>query len=1190
MKKRLFISFFITLIIAAATCVVFITPSFSAEAVKETVKDSDKKKEKRYEFERKDKKKEQQKLLEKLKQDKTKVELAIGNTKMLIDKSRNMPYLPELYLRLSELYIEKARVVFFIRRNEGVSQGSDALDSLEANTLKNQAIETYHRILNDFPDYHSRDKIHFFLAHEYREMNQIPEMVEQYRAIITKYPKSPYTPESFLLLGDHFISKQDLDMAIRHYTKVLDYPESSAIVIARYKLAWSHVNNRDFEKAIKLFEQSVAANAPGQEIDVDTYKRVDIKLESLVDMAYCYPEVYKDHTPQAALDYFKKYSWSRQVFTYVLEKLGSRYMAKKKHRHAVEIYRKLAELQHDEERLLEYARNIVECVQTLGDFKNADRDVSIIVSALKKQACSVHVKDEEKAADLKNYEAYARNIVTHLHKKAREEKSSERYNVASDAYKAYLDFFEDSPVYTDMLSNYAEALFASGRFLEAGRQYERLVARMAIPVKKENPEEAKKADDTKNTADKGKEGDAKKVAAVVVATQAKDEDTPDRKELLDSAVVSYYNALKKKDDLNYYEIAYARGGLRENGNLYVKEFPGSPRVPDILFNIAWIAFDDGKYDDAINEFKAFIVKYTQGKAAESAVHLTLDAYHLKEDFAGLVEFGRKVIQDSRFPEKVRKDVAEVIKASESRIVSNLTIDAMNDWELGKQSIEDVVEKNKDTGLGEQALHALIVSSKDKGKLDTVFSAGYKLIKYFPESEHSADVLAIMIDCAVSASQYRVTARYLEEFARRLPKHEKTPEFIRQAGEIRKTMGQDKLAAEDFMMYLDRTSKKTPGRPAVMFDIYECAKKSGDMAKAINVLERGLGEMPPVDRVRALSLSAEYYREKGDFKEALDQRKDAIKEFKQGFVKDSPDMAAAYAAMTFNAVHGSYDTYMKTKLAGVIDDTIVAEKAKLLENLESGYASVITCQSPEWVLKACYYSYAINKEFSDFLKDSPLPEGLADDQKEQYKKLIAEQAGNYMTKADQYLKTGKTQSEKWGIMNSEISGLFSGNTRTVGNFSGKTGITEIAEQFLKDEELNQAHYTMFKDSKNVDLMMNLADLYFERGDYPQARLLAWKVVEQSKNKALKTRADKLIGVSNLFIGDDDQARESFKDVLAANPEDVDTLINLAALLKHYHQDAEADAIYKTLPKNLNLSGSNHRIHPVARDMYNGFSQK
>ncbi|MFA6010516.1 MAG: hypothetical protein WC799_11085, partial [Desulfobacteraceae bacterium] len=145
-------------------------------------------------------------------------------------------------------------------------------------------------------------------------------------------------------------------------------------------------------------------------------------------------------------------------------------------------------------------------------------------------------------------------------------------------------------------------------------------------------------------------------------------------------------------------------------------------------------------------------------------------------------------------------------------------------------------------------------------------------------------------------------------------------------------------------------------------------------------------------------------------------------------------------------------------------------------------------------------------------------------------------------------------------------------------------------FLKDEELNQAHYTMFKDSKNVDLMMNLADLYFERDDYPQARLLAWKVVEQSKNKALKTRADKLIGVSNLFIGDDDQARESFKDVLAANPEDVDTLINLAALLKHYHQDAEADAIYKTLPKNLNLSGSNHRIHPVARDMYNGFSQK
>ncbi len=1170
--------------LTAAIFLAWSFPCFAAETEKAPEK-TEQKKETRYEYERKDKKKEQQKLVEKLKQDKTKVELAIGNTKMLIDKSRNMPYLPELYLRLSELYIEKARIVFIIRKNEGVSQGSEALDSLEANTLKNQAIETYLRILNDFPDYPSRDKIHFFLAHEYRELNQIPEMVSHYRDIIKKYPQSPYTPESYLLLGDHFISKQDLTMAIRHYTKVLDYPTSSAIVIARYKLAWSHVNNRDFEKAISLFEQSVATSEPGQEIDVDTYKRVDIKLESLVDMAYCYPEVYKDHSPEAALAYFKKYSWSRQVYAYVLEKLGSRYMAKKKYRHGVEIFRTLASLRHDEDQLLEYARNIVECVQALSDYKNADKDVEIIVRALTKEKYTIHVKDEEKAADLKDYEAYARNIVTHLHTRARNDKSTDSYRIAADAYKVYLDFFENSPVYTDMLSNYAEALFASNRFLEAGKQYERLIARIAQPVKPEPVEAAKEIG-----KEKGNETDTKTAAIPVKDVKKEDSDVPDRKELLDSVVISYYNALKKKDDLNYYDVAYARSGLKENGNLFVKENPTSPRVPDILFNVAWIAYDDGKYDDAIKEFGDFIAKYTQGKAAESAVHLTLDAYHLKEDFSGLVEFGRKVVQDTRFPEKVRKDVADVIKASESRIVSNLTIDAMNDWELGKQSIEDVVEKNKETGLGEQALHALIVSSKDKGKLDTVFSAGYKLIKYYPESEHSADVLAIMIDCSVSASQYRVTARYLEEFARRLPKHAKTPEFIRQAAEIRKSMGQNRLAAEDFMMVLDRTPKKTPGRTEVMFGIYECAKKSGDVSRAVDVLIKGLGEMQPSERVRALSLAAEYAREKGDYKEALSYRKDAIKEFKPGYVKQDPDMAEAYAAMTFNAVQGSYDTYMKTRLSGVIDDAVVAEKAKLLENLESGYASVIACQSPEYVLKACYFAYEINKEFSVFLKNSPLPEGLSDEQKDQYRKLVDDQAASYMTKGEQYLTTGKTQAEKWGLLHSEIAGLYSGTRKTAGNFGGKTEGSEIAEQFLKDEELNQAHYTMFHDRKNPELMMNLADLYAERGDYPQARLLAFKAVELGKGKSLKIRADKLIGVADLYIGDDIAARQAFKDVLAENPEDTDALINLAALLKHYHHDTEADAIYKTLPGNLNLSESNRRIHPVARDMYHGFSRK
>ena len=56
-----------------------------------------------YEYEQKDKAEEKKKSIQRLERDKHKVELVIETTKTLIDRSRQRPYLPELYLRLAEL-------------------------------------------------------------------------------------------------------------------------------------------------------------------------------------------------------------------------------------------------------------------------------------------------------------------------------------------------------------------------------------------------------------------------------------------------------------------------------------------------------------------------------------------------------------------------------------------------------------------------------------------------------------------------------------------------------------------------------------------------------------------------------------------------------------------------------------------------------------------------------------------------------------------------------------------------------------------------------------------------------------------------------------------------------------------------------------------------------------------------------
>ena len=46
--------------------------------------------------------------------------------------------------------------------------------------------------------------------------------------------------------------------------------------------------------------------------------------------------------------------------------------------------------------IIEYARNIFECNQSIGEFKHADKDIAAIIKALRKQKYSVHIDEKQK--------------------------------------------------------------------------------------------------------------------------------------------------------------------------------------------------------------------------------------------------------------------------------------------------------------------------------------------------------------------------------------------------------------------------------------------------------------------------------------------------------------------------------------------------------------------------------------------------------------------------------------------------------------------------------------------------------------------------------------------------------------------------------------------------------------------------
>ena len=1107
-----------------------------------------------YTYEEKDAEAEKKRYIVRLDQDKRKCDLAIINTKTLIGRSKNRPYLPELYLRLAELYIEKSRLAFFLRKSQQGEGSERALDQYESNMLKKQAIEVYQRILDNFSDFEYTDKVRFFMAHEYYELGQVDQMLLQYQTLIAEHPDSQYTPEAHLLLGDYYFNqKQDLEKSTVQYEAVLRYPQSGAVAAARYKLAWCKINQVDYAGALKLFEDSVNSPQAAREMDIDTYQRVDVRLESLVDMAYCYPEVYKDATAEQALDYFKRFAWSRPVYMTVLEKLAYRFYVKKKWSQAAPLYRELAMLRQDPEKMLEYAKHIFESVQALGTYKHAEKDVNIIVRALERQIFSPHTAQAEKDKLINDYEIFARDIITHLHAKAHKTNSKQDYTIAADAYRQYLDFFKNSPAVAQMNANYAEALFSAGRYLEAGKQYEKVAP-----------------------------------AATV--------DNVQRQEMLYSAVISYYRALKEKEKLNFYQAAYAREGLRSVGKIYAGEYPNSRNTADVMFNVAWVSYDAGDYQTAVADLSDFVSRYPRHQAATAAIHLVMDAYHLMENYEGMISYGKAVLSGRTIDDpKLRQEIAQIVSGAESRVVSSMTMAAMDDWENTREELIQVADNSSKTEMGEQALNALILSSKDQKDLVTLFEAGTKMVNTYPGSASLENTLGILINTSISIGQLRLLADYLEMFSQRYPRHENSSEFMLQAAQLREGLGQYAAANKDYRRYLGRVKVNPKKMDEIVFTMLANTLEIGNANAALDLLQSYQAGLSDQGQVRARAHMAVLNLKADRRSQAEKYGRMALKAYQPRMGESDPVLRDLVAEITYLTVQGSSGRYFKLHLKNTIDNKVVEEKAKQLQSLEAGYQKVLKYKSPAWALKACFRASEINREFADFLLKAPMPDGLSAAQREQYRNIINQKAQAYADKAAQYVKTCVELARKWEICDPELSGYFypaerpQGHENILASISGTQHGTEIGQQGLREPIIAGIYRNLLKKPDDGQLQLELAKAYLKQGDYRQTALIVKNAMSKisAGQRSLKAQMLNLLGMCHLYCGHDALAKEAFKRALEADAGLAAARINLAGIYQHYdHRDKAAQLMENMPAENLDREA----IHPRIGAIYNELSMQ
>jgi tetratricopeptide (TPR) repeat protein len=1058
-------------------------------------------------------------LIAKLRRDISKVAHSVEVTQELISRSRGAPFLPDIYLRLAELYVEQARYEFYLVHEERGESSKGSAVAPTARLLKEKAVETYQRILLDFPNFEDNDQVLFFMAHEYRELGQYDDMIATYERLVSKYPNSSLVLDAYLVLGDYRFDKQDLNGARGYYQRILDQPLSPTHALAHFKMGWVHLNLLDYKSAFVQFEKAARASDDALPTSANPSEAagINVKREALTDLAYAYTEVRK---PRGSLTYFRKLSSSRNMYLLALEKLAKRYFVKTEYDAAAMVYREIARLSYDAERNLDYTSRIYESDKKGLNFERVDDDVDAMLTALDDYRFDWRIDAAQRTAAERDFEVYARDLSTKAQERLLRRNPTRYGPKVARAYQRYVQSFPESDSYRDIVQNLADTLFEAKAYLDAGDRFE---------------ESALLVEDDQKLLERN----------------------------LYNACASFHEALRTDGErLPRFDRIWAQQGLIRNGIAYVENFPQSARVPTIKLNIGKSYFEGGDFERAIGVFEEFIASYPTHSDAVGVAELILDAYAQQQDFAGLSEAAKRLADNRQLGnESFRRRMLNTARTAEERQIGEVILTASVDKNAGGDAGEKLKkfwENNRDSPVAEKTLYTAFVQYKEARDFDRTFETGNQFIGAYPQSQYLGDVFGTLASFTSQTGDYEEAAVYLEEFYKRFPRDAAAQRMLAQAARIKELIGDHRGAIGAYRELLGavRARDQRAQYAASMLASYEdLGDWTGMQAAARDILSQ--------DRrsVRGHLMLGLAQQKVGNLDGAVQSYQNAVQVAGRSSDDATQNDAARAAFLLGDVVFKQYEQI------GVDGDvqTAVQAKAELLNQLEQVMVQAVGFNRGEWAVAALHRVALAYQQFARFLEQAPVPAELGAAEVEQYRSLVAQQAQAISDKSEEYFETCVVKARQLRVFTGATLGCVQrGPEARIAGVSGRGG---TAAQ-TKDELQNR----LTKNPKDAEAVADLADYFLAAGEAAKAKLMAGRGLELDDRNA---RFYNQLGMADLQLGQPQDAYFGFQK--AADLGHAYASANLVALMVEF---GDYDGAAKVARNVDDLPSEAPDLHPSA----------
>lgn len=895
----------------------------------------------------------------------------------LTQKFKASPNRGELWLRLAELYVEKAGLIDGRKQDEydaklrafqaGKTKNKPRLDTAEAREYNKKAVQLYEWFQRDFPRDEKNSQALFFLGYNYFELGDVKKGAHYYEQLTRNYPNSPFVGEAHFALAEYYFENEKWAQAYKEYTPLIKEKNHRLHTFALYKGAWCLFRLGKVQQGMSYLEfiiKSGKAETGDQLAGRRTVNRNRLENEALRDIVVFYAE---GGDPDKAASYFR--GLVGENYNPYLERLAYQYADRGNKDASREVFKLLIAQNPSAPKAFEYQYQIV---QNYYYAKNTSRFKTELYSWVKDYDASgawyaANKNNKELIENsYKLRETTLRNYVLQQHQTAQNSRAPYSQAQATEGYQLYLREFPDSASAADMHFYFGELLFDMTKYDEAAMQYKWVV------------------DNAPQNKFYGKS--AQNLILAVERSVPSDQEMQKR-------VGTSLDPVPLEPKVDRFIKA---------GQWYIEKFPNSEKTAEIKFRIGRLYYQSNHFDEATKYFRDIVQTHPNSKYAEYSANLLLDIYNLKKDYAGLEKTGAELLAvPSIASSKAGSDIRGVLEKASFKRGQDLELEKK--YADSAQVYQAFAKQNPKSNLATTALFNAGVNYERAGMNGPAIAAYQGVLE---SKDPTADKLKtksrrLLAKQYQDSAQFEEAARLYKQAAQESPTDPLAPNMIFNAAVLYEALGKSEEAIRAYTEFT-KVNKKHADNIEALYSMAQIHRKAGQNGAAISryteYVEGGGRDQEKV--VESAYWVSELSARVGAKTRSNEWRQKTVS-IQRRFAPNKKGVGASYVAKI--KLGDAMETFKEMKAISFPKDpakqkAAADKKVALLTKLTGELADVIKYDSAEEIVSSLGILGEANQNMAQSIANAPLPPGLNAEETKQYKAGVEKFAEPFNAKA------------------------------------------------------------------------------------------------------------------------------------------------------------------------------------------------